>query len=167
MTGSLIAPPSGRLRRRRPSTCALSARRPGQTLSWEKPGLILRHSRPAPRLWWDQAVMQHLTLALRRCGRPAERERRQPPMTSRSGRAFSGDQLARTRERFLTSDMVAAHQVRNPILASWSRSREWKVPADHIELTYVRDPDLDTPLTRSAMPVLAHLRQNLEGQPIS
>jgi len=57
--------------------------------------------------------------------------------------------------------------VREPILASWSRSREWNVPADHIELSYIRDPDLDTPLTRSAMPVLRHLRDHLDGQSIS
>jgi transcriptional regulator of acetoin/glycerol metabolism len=77
------------------------------------------------------------------------------------------DQLARTRENFLTRDRVEPQQVRGPILASWSRSREWNVPADHIELSYVRDPDLDTPLTRSAMPVLRHLRDHLDGQPIS
>jgi sigma-54 dependent transcriptional regulator, acetoin dehydrogenase operon transcriptional activator AcoR len=88
-------------------------------------------------------------------------------MSSRSGRAFGSDRLARTRERFLTRDPVEAQQVREPILASWWRSRQWNVPADHIELSYVRDPDLDTPLTRSAMPVLRHLRDNLEGQPIS
>ena len=41
------------------------------------------------------------------------------------------------------------------------------MPADRIELSYVRDPDMDTPLTRSAMPVLRHLRENVEGQPIS
>ncbi|GIH20953.1 Fis family transcriptional regulator [Rugosimonospora africana] len=39
--------------------------------------------------------------------------------------------------------------------------------ADRIDLSYVRDPDLDTPLTRSAMPVLRHLREHLDGQPIS
>jgi sigma-54 dependent transcriptional regulator, acetoin dehydrogenase operon transcriptional activator AcoR len=88
-------------------------------------------------------------------------------MSSRSGRAFGSDRLARTRERFLTRDPVETQQVRDPILASWWRSRQWNVPADHIELSYVRDPDLDTPLTRSAMPVLRHLRDHLEGQPIS
>jgi hypothetical protein len=41
------------------------------------------------------------------------------------------------------------------------------VAADHIDLAYTRDPDLDTPLTRSAMPILRHLRENLEGQAIS
>jgi transcriptional regulator of acetoin/glycerol metabolism len=88
-------------------------------------------------------------------------------MSSRSGRAFGSDRLARTREKFLTRDAVEPQQVREPILASWWRSREWNVSADHIELSYVRDPDLDTPLTRSAMPVLRHLREHLEGQPIS
>jgi sigma-54 dependent transcriptional regulator, acetoin dehydrogenase operon transcriptional activator AcoR len=88
-------------------------------------------------------------------------------MSSRSGRAFGSDRLARTREKFLTRDAVEPQQVREPILASWWRSRQWNVSADHIELSYVRDPDLDTPLTRSAMPVLRHLREHLEGQPIS
>jgi sigma-54 dependent transcriptional regulator, acetoin dehydrogenase operon transcriptional activator AcoR len=88
-------------------------------------------------------------------------------MSSRSRRTAGGDQLARTRENFLTRDAVEPKQVREPILASWSRSREWNVPADHIELSYVRDPDMDTPLTRSAMPVLRHLRDHLDGQPIS
>ena len=88
-------------------------------------------------------------------------------MSSRSRRTVGGDQLARTRENFLTRDTVEPAGVREPILASWSRSREWNVPADHIELSYVRDPDLDTPLTRSAMPVLRSLRDHLDGQPIS
>ncbi len=88
-------------------------------------------------------------------------------MSSRFWRVPDGDRLAQTRERFLTKEPVDPHQVRDPILASWWRSREWNVPADRIELSYVRDPDLDTPLTRSAMPVLRHLRENVDGQPIS
>src|SRR5258708_39565409 len=58
-------------------------------------------------------------------------------------------------------------EVREPILASWWRPRESKVAADRVTLPYVRDPDLDTPLTRNAMPVLRNLREHLEGQPIS
>jgi sigma-54 dependent transcriptional regulator, acetoin dehydrogenase operon transcriptional activator AcoR len=88
-------------------------------------------------------------------------------MSSRSWRVPDGDHLAQTRERFLTKEPVDPHRVRDPILASWWRSREWNVPADRIELSYVRDPNLDTPLTRSAMPVLRHLRENVDGQPIS
>jgi transcriptional regulator of acetoin/glycerol metabolism len=75
--------------------------------------------------------------------------------------------LAKTREQFLTASDVDPHQVRDAILASWWRSRRWNVAADRLDLSYQRDPDLDTPLTRSAMPVLRHLREHLDGQPIS
>jgi len=75
--------------------------------------------------------------------------------------------LAETRERFLTAESVKPSEVREPILASWWRSRQFKVAADRVALPYVRDPDLDTPLTRNAMPVLRNLREHLEGQPIS
>ncbi|MGO9222005.1 MAG: sigma-54-dependent Fis family transcriptional regulator [Streptosporangiaceae bacterium] len=75
--------------------------------------------------------------------------------------------LADNRERFLTAESVRPNEVREPILASWWRSRQWKVAADRVTLPYVRDPDLDTPLTRNAMPVLRNLREHLDGQPIS
>jgi len=88
-------------------------------------------------------------------------------MSSRSWRTPDRGGIAQNRERFLTREPVDPHEVRDPILASWWRSRDWNVPADRIELSYVRDPNLDTPLTRSAMPVLRHLRENVEGQPIS
>jgi transcriptional regulator of acetoin/glycerol metabolism len=78
-----------------------------------------------------------------------------------------GDLLAKTRERFLTAEPIDPDQVRDTILASWWRSRRWNVAADRIDLCYVRDPDLDTPLTRSALPVLRNLREHLDGQPIS
>jgi transcriptional regulator of acetoin/glycerol metabolism len=88
-------------------------------------------------------------------------------MPSRTGRPPGRDRLAKSRERFLTQDAIEADQVREPILASWWRSRQWNVPADHLELNYIKDPDLDSPLTRSAVPVLRHLCDNLDGQPIS
>jgi transcriptional regulator of acetoin/glycerol metabolism len=75
--------------------------------------------------------------------------------------------LARARERFLTSEPVGPGQVRDTILASWRRSRECGVAADRLDLCYVRDPDLDTPLTRAALPVLQNLRQDLAGEPVS
>jgi len=74
---------------------------------------------------------------------------------------------ATARLNFLTLDPVRPQDVRPPILASWVRSRRWKLPADRITLPYVADPDLDIPLTRSAAPVLRQLHQNLDGQPIS
>ena len=75
--------------------------------------------------------------------------------------------LAEARERFLTSERVSPGAVREPILASWWRSRDWKVAADRVELSYVRDPNLDTALTRNAAPVLRNLHEHLDGQPIS
>ena len=75
--------------------------------------------------------------------------------------------LARARERFLTAETVEPYHVRDTILASWWRSRRSRVAADRIDLSYIRDPDLDSPLTRSAMPVLRTLRDALDGQPIS
>jgi sigma-54 dependent transcriptional regulator, acetoin dehydrogenase operon transcriptional activator AcoR len=83
-----------------------------------------------------------------------------PPMTD-------GEGLAETRQRFLTFETVEPAHVRDTILASWWRSRRWHVAADHIDLSYTGDPDLDTTLTRSAMPVLRTLREHLEDQPIS
>ena len=75
--------------------------------------------------------------------------------------------LAKTREQFLTAESIDTNQVRDAILASWWRSRRWNVAADHVDLPYLHEPDLDTPLTRSALPVLRHLREHLDGQPIS
>ena len=83
-----------------------------------------------------------------------------PPQTSR-------DRLAEARVRFLTAEPVDQAAVRKPILASWWRSRQWNVAADHIDLTYLHEPDLETTLARSADPVLRHLLEQLDGQPIS
>jgi sigma-54 dependent transcriptional regulator, acetoin dehydrogenase operon transcriptional activator AcoR len=80
----------------------------------------------------------------------------------------TGDRrLARARERFLIAEPVEPGQVRDTILASWRRSRAWHVAADRIDLSYVRDPDLNTPLTHNALPVLRNLHESLQGQPVS
>src|SRR5215471_13124162 len=131
-------------------------------------GLNMRHSTAGMGLSCEtgHTCKLRLTTRPRGFGGPAGREAG-GAMSSRSWRTPDRPRLAETRERFLVSDPVEPNQVRDPILASWWRSREWNVPADRIELSYVRDPDLDTPLTRAAMPVLRHLRENVEGQPIS
>jgi transcriptional regulator of acetoin/glycerol metabolism len=77
------------------------------------------------------------------------------------------DRLADARDRFLAAETVDSSVVRKPILASWWRSRQWNVAADHIELNYLRDPDLETTLARTADPVLRNLHEQLDGQPIS
>ena len=59
--------------------------------------------------------------------------------------AVSGsDRLAKYRGRFLAAEPVNPREVREPILASWRRSRDWRVAADLIELGH-RDPDPETP----------------------
>ena len=78
-----------------------------------------------------------------------------------------GDGLADTRVRFLTAEPVEPGRVRQPILASWRRSRESNVAADRIHMPYISDPNLETPLSRSAEPVLRQLNEQLAGQPIS
>jgi transcriptional regulator of acetoin/glycerol metabolism len=89
---------------------------------------------------------------------------------SRSGAtvaAVERDPLAEARERFLAADSVDPAAVREPILASWWRSREWHVAADRLDLSYLGEPDLESELARAAKPVLRHLHEQLEGQPIS
>jgi transcriptional regulator of acetoin/glycerol metabolism len=78
-----------------------------------------------------------------------------------------GERLAAERDRFLAAQPVNAEAVRAPILASWWRSRSWNVAADRLDLSYLRDPDLESALARGAEPVLKRLHEQLSGQPIS
>jgi transcriptional regulator of acetoin/glycerol metabolism len=84
-----------------------------------------------------------------------------------TGLHSAGDRLASARDRFLASLPVDRGVVREPILASWWRSREWNVAADRLRLAYLRTPDLESSLARAAEPVLRHLHDQLDGQPIS
>jgi len=75
--------------------------------------------------------------------------------------------LALARERFLIAEPVEPGLVRDTIMASWWRCREWHVAADRVDLSYVRDPDRGTLLARVALPVLQSVRESLEGEPVS
>nr|WP_245193422.1 helix-turn-helix domain-containing protein [Amycolatopsis alba] len=77
------------------------------------------------------------------------------------------EQLALTRVRFLTEEPIGPGCVRQPILASWRRSRDLLVRADRVDPRYLGDQNLDIPLIRGAGPVLAKLGEQFEGQPIS
>jgi sigma-54 dependent transcriptional regulator, acetoin dehydrogenase operon transcriptional activator AcoR len=79
----------------------------------------------------------------------------------------AGDRLAAARDRFLAAEPVDPRYVREPILASWWRSKEWRVAPDHLDLSYLRPPNLELALPRAAEPVLRHLHDQLDGQPIS
>ncbi len=75
--------------------------------------------------------------------------------------------VAESRERFLTQEAPAPETVRDTILASWRRSQDLHVAADKIEMSFEPDVQLDTRLSRSALPVLRTLGQQLEGQSVS
>jgi transcriptional regulator of acetoin/glycerol metabolism len=85
------------------------------------------------------------------------------------GRRLPGarDPLADARDQFLAAEPVDRKVVREPILASWWRSREWRIAANRLDLSYLGAPNLDTTLARAAEPVLRHLHEQLDGQPIS
>jgi transcriptional regulator of acetoin/glycerol metabolism len=51
-------------------------------------------------------------------------------------------------------------------MASWIRSRDWQVPADHFDLPYDPNPNRDTRLTYSASKVIGDLAEQLAGEPI-
>ena len=75
--------------------------------------------------------------------------------------------VAESRERFLTQESPAPESVRDTILASWRRSQDLHVAADKIEMSFEPDVQLDTRLSRSALPVLRTLGQQLQGQSVS
>jgi transcriptional regulator of acetoin/glycerol metabolism len=77
------------------------------------------------------------------------------------------DRLALARERFLNAEPVDRAAVRESIFQSWLRSRRWHVAADRIDLKYLHEPDPEATLARTADPVLRHLHEQLDGQPIS
>lgn len=78
--------------------------------------------------------------------------------------------LAHTRERFLAAETVTGRNeqsVRRLILSSWKRSQEHNVDADQLAVPFMRAPDLETPLARSAAPILDSLHEQLSGDPVS
>ena len=76
------------------------------------------------------------------------------------------EELARARVSFLLEEPVQTGVVRKPILASWSRSVAWGVPADHIELPYA-DLDSESLLARAAKPVLRDVSDQFATEPVS
>jgi transcriptional regulator of acetoin/glycerol metabolism len=77
------------------------------------------------------------------------------------------EELARARVSFLSKEPIRSGVVREPILASWSRSRAWHVPADHIELPHADDVDPESLLARAARPVLSEVSDQFATEPVS
>ena len=76
--------------------------------------------------------------------------------------------MAANRVRFLTEDAPEPRTVRDTILASWRRSQSMQVAADKVEMRFQPDvPRADTRLSRSALPVLRSLSEQLQGQSVS
>ncbi|WP_124711573.1 sigma-54-dependent Fis family transcriptional regulator [Gordonia insulae] len=75
-------------------------------------------------------------------------------------------QIAAARERFLTDDNIAAG-VRESISTSWRRSRAFNVHADRLELPFVREPNLESPLVSAARPIIRQLADDLSAEPVS
>src|SRR5215471_9190367 len=110
-------------------------------------GLNMRHNPVTARLWW-----------FIRTTRP------------RYARTQAGLPQVPRRYRGGTGGAMVSSGAPLPPSAGSARlaeAREWLVAADRVELSYIRDPNLDTPLTRSAIPVLRNLYEHLGGQPIS
>ncbi|HYH28979.1 MAG TPA: helix-turn-helix domain-containing protein [Pseudonocardia sp.] len=103
----------------------------------------------------------------RRARRAAPRPPDRRPAGTRPPAGSATEELARARVSFLMDEPVRAGVVREPILASWSRSLEWQVPADHIELPYAADLDSDGLLARAARPVLREVSDQFATEPVS
>ena len=78
-----------------------------------------------------------------------------------------GPEVARARTLFLVDEPVLPGVVREPILASWTRSRLWEVRPDHLDLPFEPGVDDDTLLTRAAEPVLRDIADLFATEPVS
>ncbi|MFW0792345.1 helix-turn-helix domain-containing protein [Gordonia sp. CPCC 205515] len=74
--------------------------------------------------------------------------------------------IAIARERFLTGDSIDSG-VRENISTSWRRSRDFNVHADRLELPFIREPNLESPLIAAARPVIHQLADDLSAEPVS
>ena len=77
------------------------------------------------------------------------------------------EDLARARTSFLVNEPVADGVVREPILASWTRSRHFDVDAERLELPFDSDISMDSLLTRAANPVVREVADQLTSEPVS
>jgi transcriptional regulator of acetoin/glycerol metabolism len=81
--------------------------------------------------------------------------------------AGAGADVARARISFLVEDPVLPGAVRQPILASWTRSRLWDVRPEHLDLPFEPGSDGDSVLTRAAEPVLRQIADLFATEPVS
>nr|WP_067472143.1 helix-turn-helix domain-containing protein [Nocardia amamiensis] len=82
-------------------------------------------------------------------------------------RAGTPVSLEKAREQFLTAGSLDVPRVRDTVLDSWHRSRALRIHPDRVELSYLRDPNLDSPLVNAAAPVLRRLASDLADHSVS
>ncbi|MEV6099449.1 GAF domain-containing protein [Nocardia sp. NPDC051981] len=75
--------------------------------------------------------------------------------------------LLRERDRFLSSGAVDDRLVSGTVRDSWQRSRELRIHPDRVDLPFVREPSLDSPLVTAAEPVIHRLGDDLADQAVS
>lgn len=92
---------------------------------------------------------------------------RETEVMSGRTRRMRGGTLAFARELFLAEEPIEPGVVRENILRSWSRSRDWQVDADHFELPYESDINRESLLTYTAEAILADAGDQFTGEPAS
>ena len=75
--------------------------------------------------------------------------------------------VRRARERFLSAGWLDEDTPRSDVLDSWRRSQALGVHPDRFDLSFVREPNTDSPLTTAASPVLHQLADDLTAQAVS
>src|SRR5262245_35894334 len=76
-------------------------------------------------------------------------------------------EVLRARERFISTGSLDEDTVRPGVLDSWRRSKSLRVHPDRVDLPFVREPDIDSPLVIAAAPVLRRIAEDLAAQPVS
>jgi hypothetical protein len=89
------------------------------------------------------------------------------PVTPAAPVPVGGHRVAVAREHFLGDQPVPPGTVRQPILASWARARQFRLPADHLELSFESDSYRESPLLRIAGPIIEQVADQLATEPVS
>ncbi|MET8677178.1 GAF domain-containing protein [Streptomyces sp. NPDC004647] len=76
-----------------------------------------------------------------------------------------GSSLTAARELYL--DVTKDPSARPLVVASWQRSIEHEVKSSRLDAPYLQNPNLDSPLTRAALPILKRLHEQLADDPVS
>ncbi|MCS3877039.1 transcriptional regulator of acetoin/glycerol metabolism [Gordonia amarae] len=74
--------------------------------------------------------------------------------------------IAVAREKFLVDELID-DGVRSTISTSWRRSRDFNVHADRLDLPFVREPNLESPLVMAARPVIEQIAADMGTDPVS